>query len=105
LVRCKCFFFHNRESVYQQFREFFDYEEQNQSDDDEGMGDTPKMGKKETTIRFYFNLTYQLATEDITKMEQIDNLSLYLCLNISALMKERFLKQKEELKKLEKQTK
>jgi hypothetical protein len=63
------------------------------------------MGKKETTIRFYFNLTYQLATEHITKMEQIDNLSLYLCLNISALMKERFLKQKEELKKLEKQTK
>jgi len=38
-------------------------------------------------------------------MEQIDNLSLYLCLNISALMKERFLKQKEELRKLEKQTK
>jgi hypothetical protein len=38
-------------------------------------------------------------------MEQIDNLPLYLALNVSALMKEKYLKQKEEMDKIKKQMK
>ena len=105
MVRCKPFFFHNRKSIYEQYREFFDYEEQGQPDDSEGVDDTPKLDKRQSAIRYYFALTFQLAGEDITKMEQIDTQSLYLCLNVSSMLKERYLKQKEELKKLEKQTK
>ena len=69
------------------------------------MDDTTPMDKKQSVIRFYFALTFQLAGEDITKMEQIDTQPLYLCLNISSLLKERYMKQKEELKQLEKQYK
>ena len=105
MVWCKHFFFHNRKFIYERYREFFDYEEQNQRNDSEGMEDTPKVDKKQSVIRFYFALTFQLAGEDITKMEQIDTQPLYLCLNISSLLKERYLKEKEELKKLEKQYK
>lgn len=105
MVWCERFFFHNRQSVYERYREFFDYEEQIKPDDSEGVEDTTKMGKKETAVRFYFNLTHQLAGEDITKFQQIDNQPLYLCLNICSMLKERYLKQKEELRKLEKQYK
>lgn len=69
------------------------------------MEDTPQMDKTQASIRFYFALTYQLAKEDITKMEQIDGLNLYLCLNTAALMKERYEKEMEEMRKMERQIK
>lgn len=69
------------------------------------MGDSPEMASKENTIRFYFNLTYQLAGEDITKVQQMDDIPMYLCLNVAALLKERFDKEQEELRKMERQLK
>jgi hypothetical protein len=69
------------------------------------MGDTPKMGKKEAAFRYYFSITLNLAGEDITKINQIDELPLLLCLNTASIMKERMEKQKEEMRKLEKQIK
>jgi hypothetical protein len=63
------------------------------------------MGKKEAAFRYYFSITLNLAGEDITKINQIDELPLLLCLNTASIMKERMEKQKEEMKKLEKQIK
>lgn len=80
-------------------------DEKNQQLDDDGMEDTPKMGKAEATIRFYFTLTYNLCKEDVTKLEQMDDVNTYLCLNVASLMKERHLKEEEELKKMKKQFK
>ena len=99
------FFFANRKAIHFRYKELFGIDEQVEQPDNEGVEDTTKMGKKETAVRFYFNLTHQLAGEDITKFQQIDNQPLYLCLNICSMLKERYLKQKEELRKLEKQYK
>jgi len=38
-------------------------------------------------------------------MEQIDSISVYLCLNVAALIKERYLKEKEELDKMKRNMK
>jgi hypothetical protein len=105
LVRGKQFFFSNRNNIYQQYKEFFDVDEQNQPDDSEGVADTTKMGKKEAAFRYYFSITLNLAGEDITKINQIDELPLLLCLNTASMMKERVQKQNEEMKKMEKQFK
>jgi len=75
--------------------------EQTQHADDE----TPKLPASQATARFYFQLTYSLAGKDITKFQQIDNSSLYLCLNTAALMKDELIKEKESLKKLEREYK
>ena len=99
------FFFAGKHNIYQQFAEFFEYNEQSKPVDTEGVDDTPKMDKANATIRYYFNLTFNLAKEDITKMEQIDELSVYLCLSTLSLMKERFEKEMEEYRKVEKQMK
>lgn len=80
-------------------------DEQVQQDDDEGVERSTKMGKGEQAFRFYFGLTLNLAGEDITKIQQIDNIPLYLCLNTASTLKERLDKQKEEYKKLEQQLK
>jgi hypothetical protein len=63
------------------------------------------MAKKENTVRFYFTLTYQLAGEDITKVEQMDDIPMYLCLNVASLMKERHDKEMEEIKKMKREMK
>jgi len=99
------FFFASKLSLYQQFAEFFEYNEQTKQPDSEGMDDSPKMDKANATIRYYFNLTYNLAKEDITKMEQIDEINVYLCLSTLSLMKERYEKEMEEYRKMEKQIK
>jgi hypothetical protein len=105
LVRGKQFFFSNRNNIYEQYKEFFGVDEQSQQMDDEGVADTPKMGKKEAAFRYYFSITLNLAGEDITKVNQIDELPLLLCLNTASIMKERADKQREEMKKIEKQYK
>jgi len=76
-----------------------------QEDDDQGVEDTPQMGKKESTARFYFTLTFQLANEDITKIKQIDKMSVYLILNTAAHLKDKRIKEMNDLKKLEQQPK
>ena len=80
-------------------------DEQNEPEDNEGVGDTTKMGKKEAAFRYYFSITLNLAGEDITKINTIDELPLLLCLNTASMMKERVQKQNEEMKKMEKQFK
>ena len=105
MVRCCKFFFSNVNLVHQQYKEFFGLDEQNQQTDDKGLEDSPEMASRENTIRFYFTLTYQLAGEDVTKLEQMDDVNTYLCLNVASLMKERNLKEQEELRKMQKQVK
>ena len=80
-------------------------DEQNEQEDKDGVGNTPKMGKKEAAFRYYFSITLNLAGEDITKINTIDELPLLLCLNTASMMKERADKQREEIKKMEKQFK
>jgi hypothetical protein len=63
------------------------------------------MGKAQTAARYYFALTFQLAKEDLTKFEQIENMSVYLCLNAASIFKERRLKEQEEIKKLQNKVK
>jgi hypothetical protein len=103
LVWGKRFFFSNRNNIYNQYKEFFDVDEQHQQEDSDGVGDTTKMGKKEAAFRYYFSITLNLAGDDITKINQIDELPLLLCLNTASIMKERMVKQREEMKKMEKQ--
>jgi len=57
------------------------------------------MGAKESTARFYFELTYQLAKEDITKMAEVEQQNLYLCLSVAALIKDRVVKHNNEMRK------
>jgi len=64
------------------------------------MEDTPKVDTKNATARFYFELTFQLAKEDVTKMAEVENQNLYLCLSIASLLKDRIIKHNEEMKKI-----
>jgi lipoprotein NlpI len=80
-------------------------DEQSKQVDDDRLEEPTKMASKENTIRFYFTLTYQLAKEDITKIQQMDDIPMYLCLNIAAMMKERHDKEQEEIRKIERQMK
>ena len=97
---CAVFFF-NRINLHKKYGGFFEYTEQDEREDDKDMEETPKISAKEATARFYFNLTYQLAKEDITKFEEVENMNLYLCLNVSSIMKERYLKEREQQRKME----
>ncbi len=105
MVGSSKFFFSNVNFVHQQYKEFFGLDEQNQQTHDKGLEDSPEMASKENTIRFYFTLTYQLAGEDVTKLTQMDDVNTYLCLNVASLMKERNLKEQEEIRKMQKQIK
>jgi len=102
LVWCCQFFFSNINNIHNQYKEFFEVDDGGQQESDDGVQDTPKMAKAQITNRFYFAITFQLAKEDITKFEQLDEVNVYLCLNAAALLKERRLKEEEEFKKLQK---
>jgi hypothetical protein len=67
---------------------------------DEGDEDATQMAPKEATARFYFQLTYMLAKEDITKMVDVEKQNLYLSLSVASLMKDNMEKQKEEMRKI-----
>jgi len=58
------------------------------------------MAPKEATARFYFQLTYLLAKEDVTKMRDVEKENLYLCLSIASLIKDQNEKHKEEMRKI-----
>ena len=58
------------------------------------------MAPKEATARFYFQLTYLLAKEDVTKMRDVKKENLYLCLSIASLIKDQNEKHKEEMRKI-----
>lgn len=67
--------------------------------------DSAYVPPSENTARFYFGLSYRLAKEDITKFEEIDNLSLYLCLNAASLVKDQIIKEQNELRKIKSESK
>lgn len=99
------FFFANIRAIHLKYKEFFGTEdevEQEVREDDEV---APQIPETEATARFYFQLTYQLSGDDITKFQQIESLSVYLCLNTAALIKDRIIKEQEDLKKLKNEMK
>lgn len=63
--------------------------------------DSTPMAPSEATARYYFELTYQLTGEDITKFDRLNDMNVYLCLNTASLIKDRVIKQQNELKKIE----
>jgi hypothetical protein len=65
----------------------------------------PEMAASESAARFYFELTFKLASEDITKMDRINESNLYLCLNTASLIKDRIIQQQNELRKIQNQPK
>jgi len=99
------FFFSNRRVIYHQYKEFFGVEEQSEREGDEGVEDTPQIPPQEATARFYLTLLYTLAKKDITKIEEVEKLPLYLCLNISAMIKEQRDREEEEYRKMKSQMK
>ena len=99
------FFFSNIKNIHTKYREFFDYEEQDGETDGTDEENTTQMGATEATLRFYFQLTYELSNRDLTKIEQIENTNLYLCLNTASLMKDRIIQERNEMKKLQNQNK
>jgi hypothetical protein len=63
------------------------------------------MAPSESTARFYFQLTYSLAKEDLTKFDRINEMNIYLCLNTASIMKDRIIQQQNELKAIQNQPK
>lgn len=100
MVGCLSFFFGNRNHIHKLYQEFFEIEPEDDGDNNKGVEDTTEVDEKGSTARFYFTLTYRLAKEDITKLQQVEETNLYLCLNTASLMKEEVLKQKEEMRKM-----
>lgn len=105
MVRCGKFFFAHIKRVHHTYKQFYESTEEVTEVDETSAEDTPQMSASETTSRFYFELTYQLAKEDLTKLDRILETNMYLCLNTGSLMKDRVIKQQNELKKLEQKQK
>ena len=59
------------------------------------------MVASEAAARFYFELTFELINGDLTKYDQFNELNMYLCLNAASLVKDRMIKEMNEIKKLE----
>ena len=100
---CCTVFFFNRKGIHRKYAGFFGEDQQDEQMDGKGLEDTPQIPPKEAAARFYFNLTYRLAKEDITKMEEVEEMNLYMCLNVASLLKDEYDKQMEEQRKFESQ--
>ena len=100
MVRFCSFFFGNRKNIHKQYQSFFEFNDEDTDKDIDDMEEDAEVVEKGSTSRFYFTLTYRLAKEDITKLQQVEETNLYLCLNTASLMKEEVLKQKEEMRKM-----
>lgn len=72
-----------------------------EQDEDTGVEDTPKIPAKEAAARFYFGLTLTLANEDITKIQQIENMPVYLVLNTASQIKDKRIQEQNEIKKMQ----
>lgn len=101
MVLCLNFFFAHIKRVHHTYKHFFESEDENREVPETTEEDTTTMGATESTTRFYFELTYQLAKEDLTKFDRILETNMYLCLSTASLMKDRIIKQQNEMKKLE----
>lgn len=105
MVRCSDFFFANVKSIHKKYKTFFGDEDKDIQDSESDTEQITQIPATEATARFYFQLTHQLANEDITKFSQIEELSLYLCLNRSALIKDKMIAEQNEIKKLKNEMK
>jgi len=94
------FFFSNLRVIHYKYKEFFGSDPEDEQVDTERVEDATEIPKTEMVARFYFSLTYLLSGEDITKFEQIDNTSIYLCLNTAALIKDRIELEKRQIEKM-----
>ena len=94
------FFFAHITRVHKSYKQFFEHQDQDNKNDEADNEDSSYTPASQNTARFYFGLTYKLAKEDITKFEEIDNLSVYLCLNTASLIKDQVIKEQNEIKRL-----
>lgn len=105
MVQCCKFFFSHLKRIRYQYKSFFETENETEGNNTE----TDELGTNEPpsqqAARFFYELTYQLAKEDLTKYERINKTNLYLCLNTAALLKDRVIKQENEMRKLQAKTK
>jgi len=69
------------------------------------MEETSEIPAKEVTARYYFTLLFDLANKDVTRIEEVENLPLYLCLNTAAMKKEIREQEKAEYDKIKNQMK
>lgn len=99
------FFFSNRQVIHHRYKSFFGITDEKDDKDTEDMDETSTIRPKESTSRFYFELTLSLCQEDITKFEQIQRMNVYLILNTSSILKDRRIKEENELKQLKNQPK
>ena len=76
-------------------------DDQDKPIDDETLDETPDMSKEQITARFYFALTLSLCKEDLTKIQQIEEMPVYLILNTASHIKDRQIQEMNELKKLQ----
>lgn len=104
MVWCINFFFAYVNNIHKKYGKFYESDDDATKDGEEGDEDTTKMGATEAAARFYFELTFQLAQGDITKIDSLNNLNMYLCLNAASLLKDRVIQEQNELKKLERKT-
>ena len=56
---------------------------------------------KNKTARFYWKCMMILCNDDITKMEQINNMNVILCLNYLSYKKDEAIELKNEMKKMQ----
>lgn len=99
------FFFANKSSISRKYKEFFGTQTEVNEDVESDSEETTTIPPSEATARFYFQLTYQLAKEDLTKFHQIEEMSVYLCLNTCSLIKDRNIQEQNEIKKLKNEMK
>ena len=84
---------------------FYGYEDEDREVPETVEEDTPQLPASEGTARFYFQLTYLLAGDRVTDYDRVNDLNMYLCLNTASLIKERRLKEQEEIRKIQQKNK
>lgn len=99
------FFFAHQHNIHKRYSKFFESEDDNGEGVETTEEDTPEMVASESAARFYFELTFELIKGDLTKYDQLNEQNMYLCLNAASLIKDRAIKELNELKKLEAKTK
>ena len=101
---CQLFFSHIKR-IHFSYKHLFESETEDRETDATDSEDTSNVASSQTAARYYFELTYELANRDITKIEPIENMNLYLCLNTAALMKDRITQEQNEIKKMKQEVK
>ena len=103
LVRSGYFFFVHVKRIHKGYRNFFESSDEDRETSEAGDEDTPEMAPTEATARFYFELSFTLAGDDLTKISQLNKTNMYLCLNTASLLKDRLIKEQNEMKKAQRQ--